>query len=84
MFIFQVLSKTPNQLQVIKLNIISTPKCKKKIKKVKDTHICTLNKKGEGACFVSTNITIIIILNKLFLYLYLFESSFLARGFYFR
>ncbi|XP_033229691.1 chymotrypsin-1-like [Belonocnema kinseyi] len=46
-----VLSKTPTQLQVIKLNIISTPKCKKKIKKVKDTHICTLNNKGEGACF---------------------------------
>ncbi|XP_051169793.1 chymotrypsin-2-like isoform X2 [Leptopilina boulardi] len=46
-----VTSITPTRLQVIKLKIISTEECKLQINNVKNSHICTLNKEGQGACF---------------------------------
>ncbi|XP_055301508.1 chymotrypsin-1-like [Sitodiplosis mosellana] len=44
---------TPQHLQIIKLNAVQTEKCREIYSSsapVHDSHICTLNKVGEGAC----------------------------------
>lgn len=44
---------SPDKLQVLNLTVISTPECRKiNGKTVHDSHLCTFNKEGEGACYV--------------------------------
>lgn len=49
----QVGGNTPNKLQYINLVIESQAKCKQAHWQVRDSHICTFTKRGEGACHVS-------------------------------
>ncbi|XP_017797034.1 PREDICTED: mite allergen Der f 3-like, partial [Habropoda laboriosa] len=53
----------PNNLQMIDLVIETQAKCKKAHWRVRDSHICTYTKVGEGACNVSINYSIPIHLN---------------------
>ncbi|XP_055321366.1 chymotrypsin-1-like [Sitodiplosis mosellana] len=42
----------PDQLQVIELNVVQTAECKNMLgQAVHDSHICTYNGEGEGACY---------------------------------
>lgn len=53
---FQYFGNSPNELQYIKLKVIDQKTCARKVMiagvPVSDTNICTLNKYGEGACYV--------------------------------
>ncbi|KYQ53536.1 Chymotrypsin-1, partial [Trachymyrmex zeteki] len=41
----------PNNLQEIELIVYPQGDCKRVESKVRDSHICTLTKEGEGACY---------------------------------
>lgn len=48
----------PNQLQFINLKVIGSVDCERKLGlgiRITDSHICTLTRAGQGACFVSFN-----------------------------
>lgn len=47
---------------MLNLTVISTPECRElNGDDVHDSHLCTLNKAGEGACYVSLSIELKII-----------------------
>lgn len=46
--------QVPNELYYIQLNVIDQKQCLNVSFRVTNDNICTLNKRGEGACHVST------------------------------
>lgn len=52
---YQYPGETPNELQHIKLTVIDQKQCLNTNFRVNSNNICTLNKKGEGACHVSAH-----------------------------
>lgn len=48
----------PQMMQLLEVNAISNEECRKYLTPADETHLCTLNGKGEGICMVSVLIRV--------------------------
>lgn len=65
-------------MQVLDVNSISNEECRKYYTPADETHLCTLNGKGEGICMVSVAILVKKILVKVLKYFLLIALVFVG------